>query len=125
VPKKTKAKTPTVAKSMPSAPNPAKVAKAAAPKTSKAAKAAASRPTPVPEFFTVTFRAVDPSIERIEVKCHKGGNAQGGTVVHIPKAGVGPCRVIGYRGTERLDVSVILKKPAVFACFEGGLRTCK
>ncbi|MGB0639120.1 MAG: hypothetical protein ACPGTU_07310 [Myxococcota bacterium] len=123
--KKAKAKTTTAPKSMPSAPNPAKVAKAAAPKTSKASKAAKAPATPVPEFFTVTFRSVDPSIERIEAKCHKGGNAQGAAVVHIPKAGVGPCRVIGYRGTERLDVSVILKKPGVFACFEGGSRTCK
>jgi hypothetical protein len=124
-PKTSGARTSPPPKSMPSAPNPAKVAKAAAPKTSKAAKAAQRPSAPVPEFFTVTFRSVDPSIERIEVKCHKGGNAEGGAVVHIAKAGVGPCRVIGYRGTERLDVSVVLKKPAVFGCFEGGSRTCK
>ncbi|MAY82009.1 MAG: hypothetical protein CL930_14670 [Deltaproteobacteria bacterium] len=123
--KATKARTSAGPKSMPSAPNPAKAAKAAAPKTSKAAKAAKQPSTPVPESFTVTFRSVDPSIDRIAVKCHKGGNAEGGAVVHISKAGVGPCRVIGYRGSERLDVSVILKKPGVFACFEGGSRTCK
>ena len=68
---------------------------------------------------------MDPSLDRMVVKCHKGGSAEGKSVVHIVNAGVGPCRVIGYRGAERISVSAVVKKPGAFSCFEGGSRTCR
>jgi hypothetical protein len=80
---------------------------------------------PVPDVFTVTFRNGSPTIDRLVVRCHKGGVGEGAEVVHIAGAGKGPCRVEGYTGSEKIAVSAILMGPQNFTCFEGNARLCR
>ena len=76
------------------------------------------------ETFTVTFRSVDPSVERMVVRCHKGGEAEGTSVVHIVRAGKGPCKVEGYRAGVNHQISAVLKGPKNYTCFKDGARRC-
>ena len=77
-----------------------------------------------PTEFTVTFRSGDPSVERMVVRCHKGGSAEGTSVVHIVRAGKGPCKVEGYRGDVKHSVSAVLTGPKNYTCFKDGARRC-
>jgi len=79
---------------------------------------------PVPTEFTVTFRSGDPAVERMVVRCHKGGTAEGTSVVHIVRAGKGPCKVEGYRGGVKHSVSAVLTGPKNYTCFKDGARRC-
>jgi hypothetical protein len=85
-------------------------------------------PPPVSENgrFLVTFRSADPSVTRLEVRCHVGSGS-GTTQVRIAEAGPGPCKVTGYRGDDqrKLIVSAVLTGSRSFTCFAGGRRTCE
>ncbi len=85
--------------------------------------AVASRPV-APERFRVEFQSADPAVERLVVHCHVG-RGDGPPPVVIDEAGRGPCRVTGYRGTERLIVMVPVSGAHTFTCFEGGQRACR
>jgi hypothetical protein len=93
--------------------------------TTTAKKKPPPPPPPVPSEFTVTFRSVDPSIDRMVVRCHKGGTGEGAQVVHIVRAGKGPCAVVGYRGEAKNSVSVVITGPENYSCFKGGARICE
>jgi hypothetical protein len=80
---------------------------------------------PVPDVFTVTFRNGSSTIDRLVVRCHKGGVGEGAEVVYIAGAGKGPCRVEGYTGGDKIAVSAILTGPQNFTCFEGNARLCR
>jgi len=92
------------------------------PTTAKPSKPAASGDEPTE--FTVTFRSADPSILRMVVTCHKGGTVDGASVVHIVRAGKGPCKVVGYRGEVKESVSAVLMGPKNYTCFKDGARRC-
>jgi len=94
-------------------------------KRAKKASAAPPADAPVPEEFAVTFRSGDPSIDRLVVTCHKGGTVDGGEVVHIARAGKGPCRVDGYRNGVMDAVSAVLTGPKTYTCFKDGARLCQ
>jgi len=89
------------------------------------APARTAPPAPVPAEFRVSFRNASPTIDRIIVKCHKGGVSEGAELVYIDRAGKGPCRVEGYDGTEKVAVSAVLMGPHNFTCFEGNARVCR
>jgi len=80
---------------------------------------------PVPDVFAVTFRNGSSTIDRLVVRCHKGGVGEGAEVVHIAGAGKGPCRVEGYTGGDKIAVSAVLMGPQNFTCFEGNARVCQ
>jgi hypothetical protein len=84
-----------------------------------------SAPAPVSDEFEVTFEAAPDSVDRMVVRCHKGGVGEGANLVRIVRAGKGPCKVEGYRGEEKLSVSAVLKGPKSYTCFSGGARICE
>ena len=116
---------PMTAEPPPAAPVAAPEAPPVAPTRPSPPAQAAAPSEPVPDVFAVTFRNASNTIERLVVRCHKGGVGEGAEVVHIAGAGKGPCRVEGYAGTEKIAVSAILMGPANFTCFEGDARVCR
>jgi hypothetical protein len=113
----------------PDATKPAKTPAKAPTKTTPAAAPAASStesaPAPASDEFEVTFEAAPNSVDRMVVRCHKGGVGEGANLVRIVRAGKGPCKVEGYRGEEKLSVSAVLKGPKSYTCFSGGARICE
>ena len=85
-----------------------------------------STPTePASDTFTVSFRTASLDVERMVVKCHKGGLAQGDEVKVISQAGKGPCRVEAGLNGEKMVVSVVVTGPQDFTCFEDNARVCR
>lgn len=90
----------------------------------------ASVPAPLPPAaeprpWTLTFRAGPGADPRIEVTCH-GGRTGSGSVVTIPDAVPGPCRVEGHADTTgRLVAHVSVSGSAVYTCFADGARACR
>ena len=101
----------------------------AAPDTTPASDGApAAQPTPdteQEETFAVTFQGDPEIVERMVVRCHKGGVVEGDEEVHIARAGRGPCRVEGFGNGKQMSVSAILKGPRTYTCFRGGARICE
>jgi hypothetical protein len=83
-----------------------------------------AEPVPAPSVFRVEFRAADPTMTELQIRCHKGSGSGMGRVV-IPDAGRGPCKVIGTIGSERLVTSVSLTGEKVWMCFADGARSCQ
>ena len=80
---------------------------------------------PASDTFAVSFTNASTSVERMVVKCHKGGKVEGGDLVQIAQAGKGPCRIEGYGLGPTMSVSVVLTGPSSFTCFEDNARACR
>ena len=79
---------------------------------------------PAPSVFRVEFRAADPTMAELQIRCHKGsGSGMGSVVIH--DAGRGPCKVTGIIGSDRLVTSVSLTGEKVWTCFAAGDRSCQ
>jgi hypothetical protein len=79
----------------------------------------------VPEVFEVTFHIADPTVERMTVSCHQGGEVTGAEALSLPEAGKGPCRMTAERPTGAFTTTVSLTGPHSYVCFEHGSRRCR
>jgi cytoskeletal protein RodZ len=96
--------------------------------SAEAAPTAEAAPSTAPASagrFRLEFRAADPSVTRMEVRCHEGVSGQGGASVVLPEAVRGPCRVTGFQGDTPIVAFVTATGAQNFGCFEGGARTCR
>jgi hypothetical protein len=75
--------------------------------------------------FEVTFEADPANADTLHVMCQVGGLVRGDTKVRIPNAGPGPCRIEGFRGTETLTATIVLKESGIYRCFARDSGTCE
>ena len=88
--------------------------------TPEASTAAASG-----DVFQVSFTSSDPTMDRMVVRCHKGGDGEGARVVSIVRAGKGNCRVEGIWGDSKKIVMQLVEGPKSYSCFKDGERRCE
>lgn len=93
------------------------------PKPKSAPKADKAVPVQA-DVFQVTFKSADPEMDRMVVRCHKGGVGEGAELVTIVRAGKGPCRVEGYWGESKRTVMPVITGPRDYQCFKDGARRC-
>ena len=95
------------------------------PRTRKKAAEPQSAPDEAePDVFQVTFRSADTTMDRMVVRCHKGGTGEGAEFVTIVRAGKGPCRVEGHWGESKKTVMPVITGPRDYTCFKDGARRC-
>ena len=86
---------------------------------------AAETPSSPKNVFMVSFRSADPSLDRMVVRCHKGGTGEGADYVSIVRAGKGPCRIEGHWGETKRTVMQVVMGPKDYSCFKDGARRCE
>ena len=64
-------------------------------------------------------------MDRMVVRCHKGGTGDGAEFVTIVRAGKGPCRVEGHWGESKKTVMPVITGPRDYICFKDGARRCE
>ena len=98
--------------------------KAPSARAQKPAKPETTPPAAEADVFQVTFKSADPTMDRLVVRCHKGGNGDGAEFVTIVRAGKGPCRVEGHWGETKRTVMPVITGPKDYTCFKDGARRC-
>ena len=74
--------------------------------------------------FAVTFQADPGDADTLHVMCHVGGLVQGDTTARLANAGPGPCRIEGFRGTETVSTTFVLREPGTYRCFAQRAPSC-